>query len=266
VTTDTDRAPDPAVDGDAPPVLRIDHVAKHFGAIRALEDVAFDLHRGEVIGLVGDNGAGKSTLIKIISGVYPPSAGRVLLDGEETHFASPAEARDAGIETVYQDLGLVDNLDVTGNFFLGRELEYRGFWKPFGFLRNREMRDAARDAIAELKVEIPGKVTQRVEEMSGGQRQGIAIARAAFWKRRLLLLDEPTAALGVRESAQVIKLIKRMASEEQLPMIVISHNMDDVMQICDTIVVLRQGVQVAQLDRRETTASEVVGYITGALS
>lgn len=251
---------------DADPVLRIDHVAKHFGAIEALKDVAFDLHRGEVIGLVGDNGAGKSTLIKVISGVYPPSAGSVFLDGTRADFMSPAEARAAGIETVYQDLGLVDNLDVTSNFFLGRELRYEGLWRPFGFLRNREMREAAGRAIADLRVKIPGKVTQRVQEMSGGQRQGIAIARAAFWKRQLLLLDEPTAALGVRESAEVIKLIKRMASEEQLPMIVISHNMDDVMQICDTIVVLRQGVQVVQLSRPDTTASEVVGYITGALS
>lgn len=246
------------------PVLEIRNLVKHFGAIEALKGVSFELRQGQVIGLVGDNGAGKSTLVKIISGVHTPTSGEVILDGDKAHFANPAQARHEGIETVYQDLGLVDNLDIAGNFYLGRELRRGGLLAPFAFLDNRAMRTQARESIDDLHVKIPGGVTQKVERLSGGQRQAVAIARAAFWKRKLLLLDEPTAALGVEAADEVTSHIRQMAAEK-LPIIVISHNIDHIMDFVDTLVVLRQGVKVAELVRAETTAAEVVGYITGTI-
>jgi ABC-type sugar transport system ATPase subunit len=247
-----------------PPVLEIRHVSKHFGAIRALEDITVEIRAGEILGLVGDNGAGKSTLVKIVSGVHRPTSGEVLLDGRPVSFASPAEARAEGIETVYQDLALVDTLDVAANFFLGRELTAPGLGRLLGVMRVREMRRQADQAVKDLHIKIPGIRSEKVAQMSGGQRQAVAIARAAFWKRRLLLLDEPTAALGVEESGEVLRIMREMA-RQQVPMLVISHNMEEVWTVCDRILVLRQGQQVAVLDKSETSPQEIVGYITGAL-
>lgn len=253
-----------AAHADNAPVLEIRHVSKHFGAIRALDDISFVIRRGEILGLVGDNGAGKSTLVKIISGVHQPTSGEVLLDGAPIFFETPAEARAAGIETVYQDLALVDNLDVAANFFLGREAVGSGWRRLLGVMRIRDMQTEAHAGIEDLHVKIPG-IREAVSEMSGGQRQAVAIARAAFWKRKLLLLDEPTAALGVEESGEVMRVMKEM-SRQEIPMLVISHNMEEVWNVCHRILVLRQGQQVTILDKAETSPEEIVGYITGALA
>lgn len=247
------------------PVLEIENVVKRFGAIEALKGVSFTLGRGEILGLVGDNGAGKSTLLKIISGALDPTSGSVKLNGEHLEFGNPAQQRQAGIEAVYQDLGLVGNLDVAGNFFLGRELRLRDHRSPLAFLNKRAMRLQARDAIARLHITIPGSVAQKVNSLSGGQRQAVAIARAAFWKRELLLLDEPTAALGVEATAEVGHLIMKIAKEENVPIIVVSHDIAEVLKVADRVVVLRQGEVTAELAGSETSAAEVVGYITGTI-
>ena len=252
--------------GSFEPVLEVVDLVKRFGAIEALKGVSFTLGRGEILGLVGDNGAGKSTLLKIVSGALEPTAGSVRLNGELLEFGNPAQHRQAGIETVYQDLGLVGNLDIAGNFFLGREVRLRDHRGPFAFLNNRAMRVQARDAIARLHITIPGSVAQKVNSLSGGQRQAVAIARAAFWKRELLLLDEPTAALGVQATAEVGNLIVKIAKEEGVPIVVVSHDISEVLKFADRLVVLRQGETAAELVGAETSASEVVGYITGTIA
>ena len=248
------------------PVLEVEDLVKRFGAIEALNGVSFTLDRGEILGLVGDNGAGKSTLLKIISGALDPTSGSVKLNGEHLEFGNPAQHRQAGIETVYQDLGLVGNLDIAGNFFLGRELRLRDLGSPLAFLNNKAMRLKARDAIARLLITIPGSVTQKVDSLSGGQRQAVAIARAAFWKRELLLLDEPTAALGVQATAEVGHLITNIAKEEGVPIVVVTHDIAEVLNVADRVVVLRQGETAAELVGAETSASELIGYITGTIA
>ncbi len=245
------------------PVLQVRNVSKRFGGVKALNNVSLEVHRGEIKGLVGDNGAGKSTLIKIIAGVYPPDGGEVLINGEPVHFSSPRDARKYGIETVYQNLALSENLDVPSNFFLGRELVVGGLLKPLKLMRLGEMQKRARQAIEDLHVKIPA-ITSQVRWMSGGQRQAVAVARSAFWKGQLLLLDEPTAALGVEESGEVMRLLKNLATEQKISMIVISHNLEHVWSLCDSIDVLRQGKKVASVRKDETTPEEVVGFITGA--
>lgn len=247
------------------PVLRTRGLSKHFGAIQALTDVDLEVHEGEVVALVGDNGAGKSTLVKCVSGVHQPTAGTVELDGVELHLGSPGDARTLGIETVYQDLALVEELDVAGNFFLGKE-EFKGglIGRLFGVLDLASMRAQAEQAIRDLHVRIPD-VRQPVERMSGGQRQGVAIGRSVFWGKRLLILDEPTAALGVDQSEEVLALIERLVEKSGLAVLLISHNMQDVMRVADRTVVLRQGRKTADLVTKETTSQEIVGHITGAL-
>jgi ABC-type sugar transport system ATPase subunit len=245
---------------NSPTFLEVRGISKWFGGIHALDNVSLNLKQGEVVGVVGDNGAGKSTLLKIIAGVHPPSAGEIVIAGEPVHFESPKHARDAGIETVYQDLALVEEFDVPTNFFLGRELIYHP-WFPV--MRRNQMRQMAHETVRNLQINIP-KSNMRVAQMSGGQRQGVAIGRAVFWQGKLLLLDEPTAALGVQESAEVKRLLRHLVRERQLAMMIISHNMVEVFEVCDTIVVLRQGRQVATLAKAETTPEKVVGLITGA--
>jgi ABC-type sugar transport system ATPase subunit len=248
------------------PVLEIEKLVKNYGPIQALRGVSFRLGRGEILGLVGDNGAGKSTLVKVVAGALAPTSGLIKLNGERVDFGSPAHGRQAGIETVYQDLGLVDNLDVAANFYLGRELRLRDWRSPLAFLNKRAMRSQASTAIDKLHVTIPGRVTKKVETLSGGQRQAVAIARAAFWKQELLLLDEPTAALGVEATAEVGNLIKQIAREDGISIIVVSHDILEVMNIADKIVVLRHGVTAAELMGAETTGEEVVGYLTGTIA
>jgi ABC-type sugar transport system ATPase subunit len=231
------------------PLLTVQNLSKSFGAVKALKDVSFDVYPGEVVALVGDNGAGKSTLIKAIAGVHPPTDGKIFINGEEVHFKRPADAREAGIETVYQHLALVEELDVADNVYLGRE-ETRGGWLGWlvGLLDRARMRSETADALSQLHIKIPAP-TMPVRSMSGGQRQAVAIGRAVTWGRKLLILDEPTAAL--RE-------------EHDLTFLIISHNMQDVYRIADRIIVLRQGEHVATLNRKETTPEEIVSYITGA--
>ncbi len=245
----------------AAPVLQIRDVSKNFGAVQALKSVSFDITPGRITGLVGDNGAGKSTMVKIISGVHAPSSGEIVLEGRPTLFANPGEARAAKIETVFQTLELVEEFDVAENFYMGQELT------RFGILRaNRtgEMRAEAAKAVSKLGINIPGGVTRRVRTMSGGQRQAVAIARAAFWSTKVLLLDEPTAALGVRETAQVLSLIETLR-DQGAAILLISHNMKDVERLCNDVVVLRQGRRSGFLTG-DFTGQDCVSYITGAIS
>jgi D-xylose transport system ATP-binding protein len=246
------------------PLLAVENVSKVFGAVQALRGISFSAERGEIVALVGDNGAGKSTLVKIIAGLFPPSGGRVVLDGEVCQFTTPADAKVAGVETVYQHLALIEQLDVADNVFLGREITAGGpLGRWLGVLDRRRMRAETADALNALHVRIPAP-TMSVSRMSGGQRQAVAIGRAVIWGRKLLLLDEPTAALGVKETEQVLQLIEHLRVVQRMCMLVISHNMQDVYRIADKIVVLRQGRHVATLDRSATTPQEIVAYITGA--
>ena len=245
------------------PLLSVHDVSKNYGAVEALKNVTFDLKRGEVVGLVGDNGAGKSTLVKCIAGVLVPTAGEIHLEGTRHEFTSPADALAAGVETVYQDLALVEMFDLTANLFLGRELVRTGWLGRLGLLRKRDMEIEARSAIAQLPARFPD-LDAPVDTMSGGQRQIVAISKAAFWGRRLLLLDEPTAALGVQESAGVLEMVKHIAARGDMAILVIAHNLEHIFSVCDRVLVLRRGSLVADLAVGDTTAEEVVAYITGA--
>jgi len=246
-----------------PPLLEIRNISKAFGAVRAIKDISFSLEHGEVLALVGDNGAGKSTLVKIISGLYTPSSGQFLLNGQECHFKTPADALHAGIETVYQHLALIEQLDVADNVYLGRETTRWGvIGRWLGILDRRQMRETTADALADLHIKIPAP-TLAVRSMSGGQRQAVAIGRAITWGRQLVILDEPTAALGVEETEQVLQMIEKLRGLD-MGLLVISHNMQHVHRIADKIVVLRQGWHVATLRKEETTPEEIVAYITGA--
>jgi simple sugar transport system ATP-binding protein len=245
-------------------LLVIENVVKSFGAVQALQGISFTVNRGEVVALVGDNGAGKSTLVKILSGVHQPDGGQFFLDGKLCHFASPAEARTAGIETVYQDLALVEQLDVAENVFLGKEYLYGGvLGRLIGWLDRHRMRNETSSALSQLHIKIPAP-TQPVRRMSGGQRQCIAIGRALIWGRKLLIMDEPVAALGVDETEQVLQMIEKLRESQGFAFLVISHNMQHVHRIADKIVVLRQGKYRVTLRKEETTMQEIVAYITGA--
>ncbi len=244
------------------PLLRCRGIGKRFGGVRALEDVSFDLDGGEVLALAGDNGAGKSTLIKIISGVYHPDEGEILFDGTRMEFDNPRAARDAGIETIYQDLALADNLDVGANVFLGREPETR-FLGLLPRVDRRRMREAAHEVLETLEIDIPpSKLTEPVRNLSGGQRQAVAIGRAIFWKARLLIMDEPTAALGVPEQRKVRELVHRLRGQG-VAVIYISHNLQDIMAVADRILVLRRGRKVGELARAEATGDEIVRLMVG---
>jgi ABC-type sugar transport system ATPase subunit len=238
-------------------VLEVANLHKWFGGLHALDDVSFSVRRGESVGLVGDNGAGKSTLLKTLSGVHEPTEGRIVLEGSEVKLGSPTVARSHGVETVYQDLALIGRFTIAENFFLGREL------RRFGILRKRAMRNATDEALRELDVRVPF-ANRRVSKMSGGQRQAVAIARGAYWGRKMLLLDEPTAALGVRESGEVLRLLDSL-KEGGITTILVTHNIDHLWHVCDRILVLRRGRLVADVAKSEVTPAEVVGHITGAI-
>jgi len=246
------------------PLLAIEDVTKSFGAVKALQGISFTIEPGEIVALVGDNGAGKSTLVKVLSGVYPQDGGRVLLNDKPCYFDSPASARLAGIETVYQDLALIEQLDVADNVFLGREFIAGGaLGRMMGWLDRRRMRRETASALSHLHIKIPAP-TLSVRKMSGGQRQCIAIGRALVWGRKLLIMDEPTAALGVEETEQVLQMIEKLRDSQGFAFLVISHNMQHVYRIADKIVVLRQGKHRATLCKAETSMQEIVAYITGA--
>ncbi|MFO1040103.1 MAG: ATP-binding cassette domain-containing protein [Geminicoccaceae bacterium] len=243
----------------AEPLLRIDRVAKHFGAVTALEEVSFDIPAGAVTALLGDNGAGKSTLIKIIAGAQPPSSGRLLLDGKEIHLHGPADAKALGIETVYQDLSLCPNVDVVANFFMGRELT-RSFM-GVRWLREAEMERVTDEAIRGIGTRLPS-VRARVDNLSGGQRQAIELCRFVHFGGRLVLLDEPFAALGVTQTHKGLELIERVKAQG-VAVVVITHNILHALHVADRIVVLRQGRVAGVRDRASTNHDEIVALITG---
>jgi D-xylose transport system ATP-binding protein len=247
----------------APPVLLVQAATKRFGSVLALDDVDLAVRRGEILALLGDNGAGKSTLIKCISGLHHLDSGTIHLDGLETAIRSPADARFAGIETVYQDLALFDNLTPAQNFFAGRELAGPP-WLPRGlrFLKKRRMDEEARQLISRLKVTLP-KLDVVVAMMSGGQRQAIAVARATVFARKVVILDEPTAALGLRESRQVLNLVAALR-EQGNAVILITHNMEHVCELADRAMVLRQGRKVGEVTPSASNKQELVSMIVGA--
>jgi simple sugar transport system ATP-binding protein len=241
-------------------LLELRNIAKHFGAIEALKGVDLDLEPGEVLGLMGDNGAGKSTLVKIIAGNFPPSEGEIRLGGKSCHFHKPLDARAEGIEIVYQDLALCDNLTAAANVFLGREIKKKvGGLKVLDY---RRMYERAAELFAELKSET--RPRDLVKQMSGGQRQAVAIARTRLSRAKIVLMDEPTAAISVRQVAEVLDLIRRLR-DQAIAVILISHRMPDVFAVCDRIAVLRRGRKVAEKAIADSSPEEVTGLITGAI-
>ncbi|MFO1121256.1 MAG: ATP-binding cassette domain-containing protein [Hyphomicrobiales bacterium] len=241
------------------PLLRLDGITRNFGAIEALRGISFELKRGEVLALLGDNGAGKSTLVKIISGGLKATAGTMYFDGRERSFASPADAKAEGIETVYQDLSLCTNVDVVANFFMGREIVKRYFGIPV--LQEDEMEAAVAKAMANAGTRIPSLRTN-VEYLSGGQRQAIELNRFVHWGGKLVLLDEPFAALGVEQTRRGLEMIRRIA-DQGIGVIIITHIMAQAFQVADRIVVIRQGLVAGNVERAKTSPDEVVRMITG---
>jgi simple sugar transport system ATP-binding protein len=241
-------------------LLDVRNISMHFGAIHALTGLSFSVGSGEVVGLMGDNGAGKSTMVKIIAGNFRPTAGEIAVEGEACHFHRPVDARAKGIEVVYQDLALADNLTAAQNVFLGREIK-KGFW-PFRVLDKRVMIERSGELFQELKSET--RPRDLVKKMSGGQRQAVAIARTRLAQCKLILMDEPTAAISVRQVAEVLGLIRRLKTQG-VSVILISHRMPDVFAVCDRIVVLRRGTKVADKQTGHTTPEEITGLITGAI-
>jgi D-xylose transport system ATP-binding protein len=238
------------------PILELRGVSKSFGAVQALYQVDFHVSPGEVMALVGDNGAGKSTLIKCIAGIHPFDDGQIVFDGEEVNIHGPKDAARLGIEVVYQDLALADNLDVVQNMYLGREEV-----DPLRRLDETTMEAKAKETLASLSVTTLQSVRQTVAGLSGGQRQSVAVAKAVMWNSRVVILDEPTAALGVAQTRQVLDLVARLG-EQGLAVILISHNLHDVFEVADSITVLRLGQNVAEFTRKETNQQEVVEAIT----
>ncbi len=246
--------------GQPEPALRVEGLTKRFGGLTAVDNVDMAVYPGEVVGLIGDNGAGKSTLIKMISGVYRPDGGKIFLQGRETTFVSPLEARRLGVETIYQDLALCENLDATANIFLGREPMRRSL----GLLKavdRKHMLAESRSILDRLDIHIPD-LRRPIREMSGGQRQAVAIARAVYWNARLMIMDEPTAALGVPEQRKVLHLVHTLR-EERVPVIIISHNLQDVFAVADRVVVMRRGKKVAERPIQETSVDELVSLMVG---
>jgi D-xylose transport system ATP-binding protein len=237
------------------PLVEMRNISIAFGGIKAVDGVSVDLRPGEVVGLLGHNGAGKSTLIKILSGAYKPDAGEIYVNGEHADISTPRDAKRFGIETIYQTLALADNIDAAGNIFLGREV-----LTPYGTLDDATMEAETRKVMARLNPHFR-RFKEPVKALSGGQRQSVAIGRAVMWNSRLVILDEPTAALGVAQTRQVLDLVKRLG-QQGLGVVIISHNLHDVFEVSDAITVLRLGKDVARFSTAETTQQEVVQAIT----
>ena len=246
--------------GQSVAILELTNISKHFGAIQAVNDISLSLAPGEVVGLMGDNGAGKSTVVKLVAGNFPPSEGEIAVEGEICHFHKPIEARAKGIEVVYQDLALADNLTAAQNVFLGREIN-KGFW-PFKVLDKEAMIDRSAELFGELKSET--RPRDVVKKMSGGQRQAVAIARTRLSNAKIVLMDEPIAAISVRQVAEVLELIRRLKAQGVAVML-ISHRMPDVFAVSDRIMVLRRGTKVADKQTAMTSPEEITGVITGAI-
>ena len=243
-----------------PVLARLEHIVKDFGAVRALDNVSLDINEGEVLGLMGDNGAGKSTLVKTIAGNFQPTSGTYVLEGKPVLLSGPADARRHGIEVVYQDLAICDNLTASANVFLGREIMRQ--LGPLKVLDHKSMNQRSAEIFRELKSET--RPADLVVRMSGGQRQAVAIARTRLAKSKIVLMDEPTAAISVRQVAEVLALIRRM-KDQGLSVILISHRMPDVFDVCDRVVVMRRGRKVADKPIAQSSPEEVTGLITGAI-
>ena len=243
-------------------LLSVRNLTKIFGGLVAVDNVSFDVARGEVVGLLGDNGAGKSTLIKCISGVHSAEDGEIIFDNGAVRFASPMDARRAGIETIYQDLALANNLDVGANIFLGREVKTRRLGGLVQTLDDKRMREQSRQTLDSLHIRIPA-LTEPIEKLSGGQRQAVAIARAVYWDARLMIMDEPTNNLGVPEQHKVLELI-RMLKGRGVPVILITHVMPDALAVTDRIIVMHRGRKVTEKITARTNAEELVQYMVGA--
>jgi len=245
----------------AEPMLQVRQLTKRFGGLTAVDRVDLEVYPGEVVGLLGDNGAGKSTLIKMVSGVYHPDGGQIFFQGREIRLGSPIDALELGIETLYQDLALAENLNVYANIFLGRERT-----KPFlGFIQvldHASMHEESKKVLKRLEIEIPS-LQSHIKTLSGGQRQAVAIGRSIYWNARLLILDEPTAALGVQEQRKVLDLVRVLRSQN-IPIIVISHQLFDIFSVTDRLVIMRRGKKVAERLTKDTTPDEVVGLIIGS--
>ena len=243
--------------GNGAPLLDLRSISKSFGSVQALTDVDFEVRSGEVMALVGDNGAGKSTLIKCVAGINPSDKGEIYFDGKLASIHGPKDAAKLGIEVVYQDLALCDNLDVVKNMYLGREAHD---W--FQRLKEPIMEQRTTETMSSLAVTSLSSIRQKVASLSGGQRQSVAVARAVMWNSRLVILDEPTAALGVAQTAQVLGLVTRLAAEHDLAVVIISHNLHDVFEVAHRITVLRLGRNVGVYEREKTTPEEIVFGIT----
>ena len=243
-------------------VVEMVHISKSFGPVQALSDVNLTLGYGEVLGLVGDNAAGKSTLMKVLTGVHQPDAGVIRFDGQEVRWESPQQSRRAGIEMIYQDFALAGNLDITANIFMGRELTQAALGSPMKLLDERGMEREARQLLDRLRIHVRS-VRLRVENLSGGQRQSVAIARGTAFQAKVVIMDEPTAALAVKEVSKVLDIIRGL-KEHNIAVIIISHRLQDVFQVCDRIMVLRQGCNAGERAIGETAMDEIVGLIVGA--
>lgn len=244
-------------------ILEAVRISKRYGGVRALDAVDLRLKRGEILALVGDNGAGKSTLIKSLSGTIKPDEGQIFFEGRQVEIANPRQAKALGIETVHQDLNLIDNQNVAFNVFLGREITYGGPLGVFGLMNKRKMIQETSDLLSRLNISL-GRLDRPVRDYSGGQRQAAAIAKLAYWGTKVAIFDEPTAALGVQESAKALDLIKMMNQKLGLSIIIISHNLQHVFNLVDRIAVLRKGRLVAVEEAAGTTSHDIVRYITGA--
>ena len=252
---------DMQTNGDSIPILKLDGVTKHFGGLTAVNNVSLEIRNGEVVALAGDNGAGKSTLIKMISGVYRPDGGHIYLGGKEITMASPMEARGLGIETIYQDLALCENLDATVNIFLGREPTRRllGLFKQ---VDRPHMLKESQSVLDRLDIKIPN-LRRPIRQMSGGQRQAVAIARAVYWNAKLVIMDEPTAALGVPEQRKVHELVHTLKSQN-VPVIIISHNLQDIFAVADRIIVMRRGQKVGDVTSTDVNGDRRASLMVGA--
>ena len=246
------------------PLLKVRNLVKRYGRVTALDNADFDLAPNEVLGVIGDNGAGKSTLIKAISGAVRPDSGSIKLEGKEVNFHSPMEARQAGIETVYQNLALSPSLSIADNMFMGRELRKKGMLgSVFRKLDRRQMEKFAREKLSELGLLTIQNINQSVETLSGGQRQGVAVARAAAFGSKVIIMDEPTAALGVKESRRVLELIQDVKSRG-MPIVLISHNMPHVFEVADRIHIHRLGRRLCVINPSDYSMSDAVAFMTGA--
>ena len=247
----------------AEPLLSIRNLTKRFGGLTAVDHLSWDVYPGEVVALLGDNGAGKSTLIKCVSGVHRADEGEIIFNGKRTHFTTPIDARDEGIETIYQDLALANNLDVPANIFLGRELKNRYLAGLVNTLDERTMLRQSEHALHSLDIHFPSLV-QPIESLSGGQRQAVAIARAVYWDAKLMIMDEPTNNLGVPEQQRVLQLIRTLR-DKGVPVILITHTLADVFAVSDRLLVMHRGRKVTEKKTADTDTAELVQYMVGAL-